>query len=188
MMSGPDNTSCLRRGDRAVKNHSSLEVAVTRVMKGEMHRQNQKSGITLLLDLKGFYENVSHKDLIVGAFKHRYPALLLHGAMQLYRGKRHLCAENMVSAPLVATQGILAGCPLAPGLSKLVMHEIVEPIWQGPPQCHVDLYIDDTGFDVVHSDPKQCANMALPSLAGSEEKIPGCQAPSEYWQNSVDMQ
>ena len=146
--------------DRAVKNHSSLEVAVTRVLKGEMHRQNQKSGITLLLDLKGFYENVSHKDLIVGAFKHRYPALLLHGAMQLYRGKRHLCAENMVSAPLVATQGILAGCPLAPGLSKLVMHDIVEPIWQGPPQCHVDLYIDDTGFDVVHSDPKQCANMA----------------------------
>ena len=77
-----------------------------------------------------------------------------------YRGKRHLCAENMVSAPLVATQGILAGCPLAPGLSKLVMHDIVEPIWQGPPQCHVDLYIDDTGFDVVHSDPRQCANMA----------------------------
>ena len=146
--------------DRAVKNHSSLEVAVTRVLKGEVHRQNQKSGITLLLDLKGFYENVSHKDLILGAFKHRYPALLLHGAMQLYRGKRHLCAENMVSAPLVATQGILAGCPLAPGLSKLVMHDIVEPIWQGPPQCHVDLYIDDTGFDVVHSDPKQCANMA----------------------------
>ena len=65
--------------DRAVKNHSSLEVAVTRVMKGEMHRQNQKSGITLLLDLKGFYENVSHKDLIVSAFKHHYPALLLHG-------------------------------------------------------------------------------------------------------------
>ena len=146
--------------DRAVKNHSSLEVAVTRVLKGEMHRQSQKSGITLLLDLKGFYENVSHKDLIVGAFKHRYPALLLHGAMQLYRGKRHLCAENMVSAPLVATQGILAGCPLAPGLSKLVMHDIVEPIWQGPPQCHVDLYIDDTGFDVVHNDPRQCANMA----------------------------
>ena len=146
--------------DRAVKNHSSLEVAVTRVLKGEMHRQSQKSGITLLLDLKGFYENVSHKDLIVGAFKHQYPALLLHGAMQLYRGKRHLCAENMVSAPLVATQGILAGCPLAPGLSKLVMHDIVEPIWQGPPQCHVDLYIDDTGFDVVHNDPRQCANMA----------------------------
>ena len=32
-----------------------------------------------------------------------------------------MCAENMVSAPLVATKGILAGCPLAPGLSKIVL-------------------------------------------------------------------
>ena len=163
--------------DRAVKNHSSLEVAVTRVMKGEMHRQNQKSGITLLLDLKGFYENVFHKDLIAGAFKHHYPTLLLHGAMHLYRGKRHLCAENMVSAPLVATQGILAGCPLAPALSKLVMHEIVEPIWQGPPQCHVDLYIDDTGFDVVHSDPKQCANMAYHVWQEARKRLKDAKLP-----------
>ena len=163
--------------DRAIKNHSSLEVAVTRVMTGEMHRQNQKSGITLLLDLRGFYENVSHKDLIASAFKHHYPALLLHGAMQLYRGKRHLCAENMVSAPLVATQGILAGCPLAPGLSKLVMHEVVEPIWQGPPQCHVDLYIDDTGFDVVHSDPKQCAKMAYHVWQEARKRLKDAKLP-----------
>ena len=86
---------------------SSLEVAVARVMKGEMHRQSGKIGITLLLDLKGFYENVSHKALVASAFKHKYPPLLLHGAMQVYRGKRHLCAEGMVSAPLAATKGIV---------------------------------------------------------------------------------
>ena len=40
--------------DRAVKGLSSLEVVVTRVMKGELHRQSGKTGITLLLDLKGF--------------------------------------------------------------------------------------------------------------------------------------
>ena len=62
--------------------------------------------------------------------------------------------------PLVATKGILAGCPLAPGLSKLVMHDVVEPIWRGPSSCHVDLYIDDTGFDVVHENPQVCASRA----------------------------
>ena len=93
--------------DRATKGMSSLEVAVARVMKGEMHRQSGKIGITLLLDLKGFYENVSHKALVASAFKHKYPPLLLHGAMQVYRGKRHLCAEGMVSAPLAATKGIV---------------------------------------------------------------------------------
>ena len=80
------------------------EVAVTRIMKGEMHRRskNAVSHCSLTLELKS-------------------PAVLLHGAIQLYQGKRHLCAENMVSAPLVATKGILAGCPLAPGLSKIVL-------------------------------------------------------------------
>ncbi|CAE7375496.1 unnamed protein product, partial [Symbiodinium sp. CCMP2456] len=68
--------------DRAIKGLSSLEVAVTRVLKGEMHRQSGKTGITLLLDLKGFYENVSHTALVEAAFRHQYPPLLLHGAMQ----------------------------------------------------------------------------------------------------------
>ncbi|CAE7204709.1 unnamed protein product, partial [Symbiodinium sp. CCMP2456] len=153
------------------------QVAVTRVIKGEVHRHSRKSGVTLLLDLRGFYENVSHKALIKSAFKHKYPVLLLHGAMQLYRGKRHLCAENMVSAPLVATQGILAGCPLAPGLSKLVMHDVVEPIWRGPPRCHVDLYIDDTGFDVVHDDPKQCAQQAFKVWQEAKRRLKEAQLP-----------
>ena len=146
--------------DRAIKGMSSLEVAVTRVIKGEVLRQSGKTGITLLLDLKGFYENVDHAALVAAAFRHNYPPLLLHGAMQIYRGKRHLCAENMLSAPLVATTGIVAGCPLAPGLSKLIMHEVVEPLWKGPPKCHVDLYIDDTGFDVLYQDAKACARKA----------------------------
>ena len=146
--------------DRATKGHSSLEVAVTRVIKGELHRHSGKTGITLLLDLKGFFENVSHTSLVGAAFRHNYPPLLLHGAMQIYRGKRHLCAEGMLSAPVVATQGIVAGCPLAPGLSKLIMHEVVAPIWHGSPSCHVDLYIDDTGCDIVNQDPKVCAQKA----------------------------
>ena len=152
--------------DRAIKGMSSLEVAVTRVLKGEVTRQSGKTGITLLLDLKGFYENVDHAALVAAAFLHNYPPLLLHGAMHIYRGKRHLCAENMLSAPLVATKGIVAGCPLAPGLSKLIMHEVVEPIWRGPPKCHVDLYIDDTGFDVLYQDAKACAK----GVAASQEQ------------------
>ena len=50
--------------------------------------------------------------------------------------------------------------PLAPGLSKIVLHNVVEPLWHGPHQCHVDLYIDDTGYDLVHSSPKTCAHRA----------------------------
>ena len=80
--------------DRAVKGTSLLEVAVARLMRGEMHRQSLKSSITLLLDLKGFYENVSHVALAGNALAHEYPAQLLHGAMQLYQGKGHLVAEN----------------------------------------------------------------------------------------------
>ena len=83
---------------------------------------------------------MSHTALVTKTLELKYPAVLLHGAIQLYQGKRHLCTRNMVSAPLVATKGILAGCPLAQGLSKIVLHDVVEPIWNGPHQCHVDLY------------------------------------------------
>ena len=173
--------------DRAVKGLSSLEVAVTRVMKGELHRQSGKTGITLLLDLKGFYENVSHTALVEAAFKHQYPPLLLHGAMQVYRGKRHVCAEHMISAPIVATKGIVAGCPLAPGLSKLIMHDVVAPIWHGSPKCHVDLYIDDTGFDIVSQDAKVCARQSLPGVDQDKAAAGPCKAPAQCGQKCMGV-
>ena len=160
MTNGLTSTRPVPLGTGPQKGTHPLEVAVTRVIKGELHRLSGKTGITLLLDLKGFFENVSHTSLVGAALRHNYPPLLLHGAMQIYRGKRHLCAEGMLSAPVVATQGIVVGCPLAPGLSKLIMHEVVAPVWHGSPSCHVDLYIDDTGFDVVNQDPKVCAQKA----------------------------
>ena len=131
-----------------------------RILKGEVHRHTGKSSITLLLDLKGFYENVDHVELVEKAMELGHPAILLQGALQLYQGHKHLVTENTVSQPLVATKGILAGFPLAPGLSKIVLHNVVEPLWHGPHQCHVDLYIDDTGYDLVHSSPKTCAHRA----------------------------
>ena len=57
------------------------------------------------------------------------------------------------------------------------MHEVVEPIWQGPPQCHVDLYIDDTGFDLVHSDPKQCAKMAYHVWQEARKRLKDAKLP-----------
>ena len=105
--------------DRAIKGISSLEVAVMRILKGEVHRHTGKSSVTLLLDLKGFYENVDHVELVEKAMELGYPAILLQGALQLYQGHRHLVAENMVSPPLVATKGILAGCPSRRGLARL---------------------------------------------------------------------
>ena len=90
-----------------------------RILKGEVHRHTGKSSVTLLLDLKGFYENVDHVELVEKAMELGYPAILLQGALQLYQGHRHLVAENMVSPPLVATKGILAGCPSRRGLARL---------------------------------------------------------------------
>ena len=53
---GLASTNNIRHGTVPSKGMSSVEVAVTRVIKGEVTRQS----VTLLLDLKGFYENVDH--------------------------------------------------------------------------------------------------------------------------------
>ena len=90
-----------------------------RILKGEVHRHTGKSSITLLLDLKGFYENVDHVELVEKAMELGYPAILLQGALQLYQGHRHLVAENMVSQPLVSQKESLQGAPLHLGLARL---------------------------------------------------------------------
>ena len=80
--------------DRAVKGTSLLEVAVARLMRGEMHRQSLKSSITLLLDLKGFYENVSHVALAGNALAHEYPGTAATWCHAVISRKGHLVAEN----------------------------------------------------------------------------------------------
>ena len=57
------------------------------------------------------------------------------------------------------------------------MHDVVEPIWRGPSRCHVDLYIDDTGFDITHHEPKACAKKAYLVWLQVKQRLEAAQLP-----------
>ena len=126
--------------DRARKGLSSLDVALKRAFKAEILQVQKRHGATLLLDLKGFYERVTHGSLLDNGGKMRFSLAILHFALLLYENDRVLVSEGMASAPIRAGRGILAGCPFAPAISKLSFEHVLTPIWQSGLVSNMDLY------------------------------------------------
>ena len=54
----------------------------------------------------------------------------------------------------------MAGCPYAVGLSKLALHPVMKELWSNPALTHLDLFVDDSGYDVEHHNPEKCASNA----------------------------
>ncbi|CAE7247768.1 unnamed protein product [Symbiodinium sp. CCMP2592] len=75
----------------------------------------------------------------------------------VYGGSRFIEAEGVTAAPIRTNQGLIAGCPLAPGLSKIILHNPMQMLFDSKLLTHQDLWIDDIGLDVIHQSPTQAA-------------------------------
>ena len=133
--------------DQAKKGVSSLDVALARIIRHETARSQKRSGVTLLLDLEAFYENIQHERLMEQGLQQKFPSMILNAAMDVYQGPRYLEGEGALSAPIRSTKGIIAGCPFAPGLSKLILQPVIEPLWGQKYVRHIDVWLDDVGID-----------------------------------------
>ena len=147
--------------DGAKKGMASLDIALTRLVRGEIRHHLKKQGATLLLDLREFYEHVGLLQLVEQAQQQSFPPLILHHCLALYTHSRYICTEETLSPPVQPTRGIIAGCPYAPGLSKLVMHPVMAELWSNPNLDHCDLYIDDSSFDIEGSSTTEVMHKAL---------------------------
>ena len=127
---------------------SSLDVALARIIRHETARSQKRSGVTLLLDLEAFYENIQQDKVIEQGIQQGFPPIILNAAMDIYQGPRYIEGEGALSAPVRSTKGIIAGCPFAPGLSKLILHPVIEPLWQQSSVRHIDVWLDDIGIDI----------------------------------------
>ena len=143
--------------DQAKKGVSSLDVALARIIRHETARSQKRSGVTLLLDLEAFYENIQHDRVIEQGIRQGFPPIILNAAMEVYQGPRYLEGEGALSAPVRSTKGIIAGCPFAPGVSKLILHPVIEPLWQQSSVRHIDVWLDDVGIDIESSHPEKAA-------------------------------
>ena len=73
---------------------SSLDVALKRLLRYELIKPAGKVGITLLLDLKQFYQHADHETLVGQAEKQGFPPAILHIAVQIYKGPGFILAEG----------------------------------------------------------------------------------------------
>ena len=158
--------------DAARPGIAAIDICVKRVLMAEIAKARQKSRISLFLDLSTFYETVSHSLLHSNAIEVGFPLVVLNGAVQIYRGARILQGDSQSSPPAYAQKGILAGCPVAPALSKVALFPVCNAVHQNGLATVLDVWIADISADVEHYDPQIAARRAYKLYSLFKELLP----------------
>ena len=104
--------------DAAVKGNTCLQVALTRLLRGEMARHLHLHQVSMLLDLTNFYDLVDHDLLAKEALSLGFPPLVLCLCIQVHKGPRIVQSGNCASRPILPQRGIIAGCPFGVVMAK----------------------------------------------------------------------
>eukprot|EP00439_Symbiodinium_sp_Y106_P033590 s6696_g4.t1 len=147
--------------NQAKAGNSSLDTALRRLLRAEINKRSGKITVTLLLDLTSFYETVPHQLLLSKGVEHHFPETLLERALSCYEGSRYIESQGALSRPICGTRGLIAGCPLAPAMSRIILHEPVSKAHGRATTDHVDLWIDDCSVDTVDDNAERTAAAAF---------------------------
>ena len=143
--------------DAARPGNTCLSVSIHRLFQAELAKVNHQCRVTLFLDLSTVYETISHQRLEQTAYELEYPATLLNIAVQIYRGARVLTADSGHSPATYSSHGVVAGCPIAPSLSKLALRSPCAEVFRSGLVSNLDTWIDDISADMVAKAPDKVA-------------------------------
>ena len=143
--------------DAARPGNTCLSVSIHRLFQAQLAKVNHQCRVTLFLDLSTFYETISHQRLEQTAYELEYPATFLNIAVQIYRGARVLTAESGHSPATYSSRGVVAGCPIAPSLSKLALRSPCAEVFRSGLVSNLDTWIDDISADMVAKAPDKVA-------------------------------
>ena len=143
--------------DSAVPGTCTLDISLKRLMSYEASKLNGSHRVTVFIDLTTFYESVCIEELRESVRALGFPPLLLLNALRSYHGARVILSEQTISPPLFARRGLLAGCPLAPMLSKLALFGPCSATLSGNPAVdNADIWIDDISIDTKSGIHPKC--------------------------------
>ena len=157
--------------DKAVPGSQVLGVALARLMLGESVRRSKRHLITLFLDCETFYDRCLFNDVISSGISLNYPPLILHQAMLTYMGPRLVQSEGALCPPIWPGRGVLAGCPAAPSVTKLVIHPVAAKLAAKKSASNLDIWIDDLTLDSVNKSPFQVASDSLKLFRGLKQDL-----------------
>ena len=150
--------------ERSMPGTQVLHVALMRLLKCEVSRAVDRRVVSLLIDLQCFYDSV--EQLLQLWEPLDFPAVHMKFLYEIYSGPRLLQAEQVTSGAVFCKKGILAGCPIAPLVAKLVLAPVIEGFISEHPRSSVDVWIDDISVDFAGQD---AITVCREALAGYEE-------------------
>ncbi|OLP99123.1 hypothetical protein AK812_SmicGene18339 [Symbiodinium microadriaticum] len=166
--------------DKATPGNTCLQIAVNRLLKGEVSRCNKKHMIAILLDLETFYDCVDLQLLADRLCEAQFPPVVGALALQAYAGERHIISEDVLSEGIRPKRGIPAGCPLAITMARVFLAPILREASTCEGLAGLDTWVDDIGADFEDKRPAVVARQALTGyrvlaegLKGSGLKISG---------------
>ena len=147
--------------ERSMPGTQVMHVALMRLLKCEVSRAVNRHVISLLIDLQCFYDSVDLASLLELWEPLDFPAVQMNFLYEVYSGPRLLQAEQVTSSPVHCKKGILAGCPMAPLVAKLVLAPVIDRFVRVHPQASVDVWVDDISVDFTGSDATALCREAL---------------------------
>ena len=166
--------------DKATPGNTCLQIAVNRLLKGEVSRCNKKHMIAILIDLETFYDCVDLQLLADRLCEAQFPPVVGALALQAYAGERHIVSEDVLSEGIWPKRGIPAGCPLAITMARVFLAPILREASTCEGLAGLDTWVDDIGADFEDKRPAVVARQALTGyrvlaegLKGSGLKISG---------------
>ena len=159
--------------ERSLPGTQVLQVALMRLLKCEVGRAVGRHIISLLIDLQCFYDSVELEQLLHLWEPLEFPPAYMNMIYEVYSGPRLLQAEGVTSSPVHCRKGMLAGCPAAPLVAKIVLAPVLQQFQASHPRASVDVWVDDISIDFDGDDPHTVCKEAL---AGYEEVKAGLEA------------
>ena len=102
--------------------------------------------VSVLVDIVKFYEFVIHSMLLAACQDLGYPMRLAFMLVAAYQEPRTLRAYGSLSEPVVAFQGMLAGCSHATTLARVLLTRVLKGSLARSPSVTARALIDDVSF------------------------------------------
>ena len=119
-----------------------------------------------MIDLQCFYDSVELSQLLQLWESFDFPPAYMNMIYEVYSGPRLLQAEGVTSNGVHCQRGMLAGCPAAPLVAKLVLAPVLKDFQGKFPRASIDVWVDDISMDFAGEDAYTVCKEAL---AGYEE-------------------
>ena len=171
---GWERANTVEIGFAGEKGNTPLDVVWWQAALAEIAKASSKYFICVLWDIWKCYEKVDHSILIDSAKRHGYPLAILRITLASYRASRRLTLKGVVSRPIVAECGIVAGCGTATSELRCLLLDVLIQHRNAHPCVNLNIIVDDLSFDVLASSRHEAVSLLTNAAFDASHGLEAC--------------